>query len=509
MFSYKPFFAVLNKFILFVSLMYPVSVYSQVDSKLDYSNYHIKFQDDFLYPDPNQHYPSTAFQTNPTFTKYWSLFPSDEVNDCAGFGSEVLQESHVIMPRNSVIRLIENRSRNESCDPKPGNFRSRGAYHVSGMLRSKRKVNSGIIEARIKLPSGRGRTSAWPAFWIPWGEAGKTFSEIDIVDNINADEMSVTSNMYLNLKKGNNTGQSAFYFFMLAQYAGKTVQPKSLTEPLSADFHKYSCLWTPSRVIFYFDDEYLSHIDYTNEQTCPTFQDLLISLQADTFTTDGLTMDIDWVKYWEQNIDENDFIISANNKHEDIMMYPYLPPCYEKQPQYNCIKHKNILIDVREKDAPSVETQKDWGTVLNAESITILSNFIADQSEYRTKNIFVNDFTYHDVSSNGYLEISPFYIDPDSLNRRAGDDNNNGFNTNKPIIVYPNPNNGIFQISVAEPGDYEIGIFNVVGMSILTTAIKNDDRKEITLGSTTPSGTYIIHVKGKSCQLIEKLSLIK
>jgi hypothetical protein len=191
------------------------------------------------------------------------------------------------------------------------------------------------------------------------------------------------------------------------------------------------------------------------------------------------------------------------------MDYPLLPPSFNKHPQFSSIKHKNIIINVEDKNSKPIETQKEWATVLNAASTVILPNFISDQSEYRTKTIFRNDLTYHDISSNGYLEISPLNNAIDSLDEDNTNDKPVDSTAAASIIIYPNPNNGVFQISISEPGDYDIKVFNIIGVPVLKTAIKNDDRKEITLGNTIPSGTYIIHILGKSKKLVEKISIIK
>ena len=96
----------------------------------------------------------------------------------------------------------------------------------------------GKIEARIKLPSGKG---LWPAFWmlgqdiltVNWPECG----EIDIMEHINR----VT---YINgTMHWDNNGTNSSY--------GETV---SFTDP--SLYHIYSVEWSPDSIKWFFDQNY-------------------------------------------------------------------------------------------------------------------------------------------------------------------------------------------------------------------------------------------------------------
>ncbi len=94
----------------------------------------------------------------------------------------------------------------------------------------------GRIEARIKIPEGQG---IWPAFWmlgdnittVEWPACG----EIDIMENIGKEPSINHSSLHM-------TG---------GDLTEKVTLPNG--EKLASGFHTYGMIWTPARVLFYFD----------------------------------------------------------------------------------------------------------------------------------------------------------------------------------------------------------------------------------------------------------------
>jgi beta-glucanase (GH16 family) len=98
----------------------------------------------------------------------------------------------------------------------------------------------GLVQARVRLPSGRG---IWPAFWmlgqdldrVGWPRCG----EIDVMENFGKDPSLVHGTVH---------GPG---------YAG----PDGITAsfdagmPLADDFHLYSVAWEPARIRWYLDDQ--------------------------------------------------------------------------------------------------------------------------------------------------------------------------------------------------------------------------------------------------------------
>lgn len=111
----------------------------------------------------------------------------------------------------------------------------------------------GIIEARIKLPKGKG---TWPAFWMmpcnndygknPWPHCG----EIDIMEEVGVDANQVVSTVHCS--KYNNSGTAI-------------ESAKRLVDTAESDFHVYRLDWDKDRMIFSVDGKEL--LTYRNDGT--------------------------------------------------------------------------------------------------------------------------------------------------------------------------------------------------------------------------------------------------
>lgn len=107
----------------------------------------------------------------------------------------------------------------------------------------------GYIEAKIKLPKGRG---TWPAFWMmpvnfkSWPADG----EIDIMEHVGFDENMIHSTIHCN--KYNNTGSAIENGHR--RVAGAT-----------DEFHVYAMEWTAEYMTFYVDGKEL--LTYKNDGT--------------------------------------------------------------------------------------------------------------------------------------------------------------------------------------------------------------------------------------------------
>ena len=95
----------------------------------------------------------------------------------------------------------------------------------------------GYIEARIKLPKGKG---TWPAFWMmpvnytAWPDDG----EMDIMEEVGYNPNVIVSSLHAKNHYGSNPK------------SGNTTCATSQTE-----FHKYAMEWTSSTIKFYLDDK--------------------------------------------------------------------------------------------------------------------------------------------------------------------------------------------------------------------------------------------------------------
>lgn len=486
---------------------------------LDYAGYREIFVDHFNYN------PST-FKTDPVFLSKWDLTTS---SICDGWGTETYDPAQITMPISGRIRLTENTIQPYTCTR--WNTPNVPIDHISGRLYSKSPhfANIGIVEAKIKIPDDS--FLAWPAFWLPWqrldpnntGEI-RAYTEIDILDNSNGADYGVQTNIFFDHRwHPNQPVQETTQFTHLNLNCHTTTD-------LSNGFHVYSCLWTPSRVTFYLDRKYIYHFDYDQNthktRTYPDFHNILVTLQTKSHTLNGAEMDIEYVRYLTQDCDADNFVIDPANTHPNLMTYPYLPPDFNKNPQFNILKHKNIMIGY---NAPTiVEAQNDIATVLEAQSTIILPNFVANQSNPTWGTVSTRSGP-HVVPLNGYFEIRSEFCpeptgeeDPDEddppnykpgrqtkVNRTEEFPNLKKQHTGSIIRIYPNPTTGAFHIEIPQRGNYTLRVMNMLGSTVYEGNMADEQKKSIQLDNNLPPGNYTLHISGDGLRHVERITLTK
>ena len=505
----------MKRILLFFLMGVSTSTYSQApcpEPILSYVGYHIKWEDDFNY---NQ----TTFQSDATFNQNWLL--PDDMTVCQGSGGVWVKTSQITMPSPGVIRLTEEKLPGTlSCNSWQGN-----KTHISGWLYSKRYVSTGIIEAKIKIPDDQGLTGnevpAFPSFWIPEHRDQWTvpsYTEVDILDNWHGSNTKIISALY------NHPNWAAPNAKTHAHFQEKNISsicyPVGYTPitDLSDDYYIYSCLWTPSRVTIYLNRRYVTHFDYKDGRTVPDFQNLLIILQAKPTTKDGLSMDVDWVKYWVQDCSPSGIVIDPNNQHPSFMNYPILPPDYSKDPQFESLKYETILMN---GGYPTpIETDNTLATVVEADATTILPGFIADQSvsnwtsivtAYDTntgnpiydsgpidgyfliKSVKCSDFTgYDDHDNDGGGD--PPVEKPSPINRYS----------NTSIEVHPNPATASIKVDgIAEGSSYLI--VDIRGRAVQQGNLVNNNIDVSKLGPGSYSLILVEHNRNKTYRKFIKL----
>ncbi len=114
------------------------------------------------------------------------------------------------------------------------------------LTKGKNDFKYGKIEARVKLPKGRG---LWPAFWMLGKNIENTSwplcGEIDIMEHVGYLPDSIFGTIH-----------SFAYNHMKGTQKSKGV----LKENLYNDFHKYTIEWTPEKIDFLFDGIVYNHI---------------------------------------------------------------------------------------------------------------------------------------------------------------------------------------------------------------------------------------------------------
>lgn len=188
----------------------------------------------------------------------WSLAWSDEFDGAAGlpadpatwqpevgghgWGNQELQyytdgNHNAALDGAGNLAIVVRRS-----DPQLRASHFGGCQYTSARLVSKDRVafRYGLVQARIRLPQGRG---IWPALWmlgqdideVGWPQCG----EIDVMENFGKEPTVVHGTVH-------GPGYAGAAGVTASQDAGVC---------LADDFHLYSVRWEPGRICWYLDEE--------------------------------------------------------------------------------------------------------------------------------------------------------------------------------------------------------------------------------------------------------------
>lgn len=188
----------------------------------------------------------------------------------------------------------------------------------------KTSVKYGKIEARIKLPKGKG---TWPAFWMMpqssvyggWPRSG----EIDIMEHIGSDPSMISYALHTQNKNGT---------------LGNNWHNRIYPGDVEGTFHNYAIEWLEDRIVFYFDDE--KQVTYWNDlandyKTWPFNQEFYVILNlaiggkmggsVDTgIFNEDVEMEVEYVRIYQKKgtgIDrntQNPLQVSANPSTRNI-----------------------------------------------------------------------------------------------------------------------------------------------------------------------------------------------
>jgi len=128
-------------------------------------------------------------------------------------------------------------------------------------FKSLRSYNSGYFSAAIKLQAGY-TAGVNTAFYLSNNQAHQDYhDEIDIefLGTIPGEPYTLQTNIYV---KAGDGGSGRFV-------TGREQQIHLWFDP-AADFHRYSILWTPSKIVFSVDDVVIRKYPRTDDSTFPT-----------------------------------------------------------------------------------------------------------------------------------------------------------------------------------------------------------------------------------------------
>jgi beta-glucanase (GH16 family) len=267
-------------------------------------------------PAPSDPTPSATPTVSPTPTPQPTLLRSDEFSGAAGAApdsSKWKMDTGLHCLGNDELEYYTARACNVALDgeghlaitaraEKYGSGGDTRSY-TSGMIDTRGLYSTmyGSIQARIKLPSGRG---LWPAFWaMPANPAPGVSSpgEIDVMENLGQDPYTAYGHIHGPTTPATPQG----YYF------GTSVQSAT---SLADDFHTYGVNWSPTFVQFTLDG--VPYATYTPSSLSgdqqwvfdqPFFLVLNLAVGGnwpgapDATTQFPATMLVDWVRVYSWN----------------------------------------------------------------------------------------------------------------------------------------------------------------------------------------------------------------
>ncbi|OFY87540.1 MAG: hypothetical protein A3F72_20900 [Bacteroidetes bacterium RIFCSPLOWO2_12_FULL_35_15] len=154
------------------------------------------------------------------------------------------------------------------------------------------------------------------------------------------------------------------------------------------------------------------------------------------------------------------------------------------------------------------------GTSLATAPDNASSLFVPTATQWRTETINLNSFAGNSAARISFQNLSGWgqtlYIDNINLTSGTTSVFSNDFSTS--INIYPNPNNGSFNISVEleKSDDIYLKILNIVGQEISSKKISNTLGGTYAIDLTTETnGIYFVEIKTNNSKVVRKINLIK
>lgn len=75
--------------------------------------------------------------------------------------------------------------------------------------------------------------------------------------------------------------------------------------------------------------------------------------------------------------------------------------------------------------------------------------------------------------------------------------------------IYPNPTNGSFTLELPQKGSYEVNVIDMIGSTVYSSTINNEQKTTIQLDNNLPVGNYTVHINGAGIRHVEKIALMR
>jgi beta-glucanase (GH16 family) len=402
----------------------------------------------------------TIVREGPEFEngKLWPKKENLEVEN--GFLSIVAKKEKVL---NQCYEIWKDNGYQRYCDD---------FDHTSGEIESKFKFHYGLVEARIKVPKGKG---LWPSFWMyGGGEINGRYinNEIDIFE----------------FRRGNTERHS-----ITIHYDEKMCLKSYNTIDLSKDFHIYSVVWLPNVIEFYVDGNlvrrdpryYTLHgqevgciinewIPYLANAVFPQHPLGVIlgigienkeKLRPDATTPFPSYMVVDWVRYYVKS-DCNNKTISNNEMIEIIPK------------THNTVSAKTVNVNTQFQ-----LNEQEQLSVIASEKINIKGEFVlkaSSESKFMIDTLFCNS-GYSSVKKLKNTTL-PIYTEEISSTEDSF-----------PFILYPNPATDVLNIENLQKtqSKYSVSIYNSNGVEAIAIKEIEINNKSIDV-SDLKSGIYVL-----------------
>lgn len=358
-------------------------------------------------------------------------------------------------------------------------------YFTSSNIWSKKKIEYGRVEARIKIPKGKG---LWPAFWLFGGN--DRWNEIDIFEFWNESIAGIYT-----------PGLLSKVINMTAHYDydndGQTnmCHTKHTGEDYSEDFHIYALEWEPNRIAWYIDGNCLREdFRYYNVLGQPagcTLYANTIYVKNNIFPVNPMNIVYNLAI---QNISEgqpDDPVIFPANMYVDWVRY------------YRRGSNNNVSIT----DSTMCPLDTDTYNSIVGNTISFSCPYTINQGNQQCA-----------VATNEVILSSGFCVEDggafvamidDNSDLRASDTTEElrkGTTANvKPkspisnVSIYPTVNQGLFRVEIS-PDDFLSDVYYVVicdmsGNKVLTQSLHGKNTYSINVPEC-PNGLYVVQVIG-------------
>jgi beta-glucanase (GH16 family) len=248
--NFRVSFNALRSICLFAILLISLSVSRVAYADLNLSNYNLVFNDEFNGDSLDASKWATRY--------YWGPFTdiNDEEQyyvDTLDYDSNASYDPFSFTGSSLIIRAVETTATLQASEqpPSDSNYWLNPDYqynedysidsrnYLSGIIASHNSFNftHGYVEARAKLPAGKG---LWSAFWLLNYKYVEDIPEIDIVENLGEfpNEVYHTAH-YADTQNGWQINSTPTY--------------KTTGQNFTAGFHTYGIAWEPTKITWFVD----------------------------------------------------------------------------------------------------------------------------------------------------------------------------------------------------------------------------------------------------------------